>query len=439
LASHLQWSDIRNAQNPNTMKNYLMLAMILLAGLTAYPQATRSARESKSEKSSAKKETVNRSATKSEKKATGTQREVSRQSDQRNRVETKSSDRNQETRSNNESVKRSQEATRSNNESVRRSQEATRSNNESAKRSQEATRSNNESVRRSQEATRSNNESARVKTGSEGRVESGNAERRQSTVIKSENRSGSQSGAQREVRDNRGSDDRDIKVNTSSASRIYRESRGSLTRDDGKVIRHQNDDVFRSNKYKLNYDNYENLRRSDEFRRDYRDYDNWNRHRHIRVVNHYHYRYVPVPWEVRRTRYYYRVPNHIDLIWTPLLFHRFMFYYPTHRTWDMEFGSQISTISAYEAQEYAGTVSRVYGKVDEVYYSPEDENYILYVGAPFPYHDVSVVIPRHIARDISMSPKWYFENEYIWVVGLINMWEGKPEIVIRDEDQIRKY
>jgi hypothetical protein len=49
------------------------------------------------------------------------------------------------------------------------------------------------------------------------------------------------------------------------------------------------------------------------------------------------------------------------------------------------------------------------------------------------------VIPRDIARNISMSPKWFFDKEFVWVIGLINVWEGKPEIIVRDEDQIRKY
>jgi len=146
-----------------------------------------------------------------------------------------------------------------------------------------------------------------------------------------------------------------------------------------------------------------------------------------------------MPWELRRARYYYRMPRHIDLIWTPLLFHRFMFYYPAQHDWNMEFGSQIETISAYDAKDFAGTVRQVYGKVQEVYYSPEDENYILYVGGDFPYQDLSIVIPKEIARNISLSPKWYFDQEFVWVIGLINMWEGKPEIIVRDQDQIRKY
>ncbi len=349
---------------------------MLIAGMTAYPQATKSARETKSEKGSTKKEAAQRKVTKSDSKSTTTTKPEAT----RTKVEPRSTDR---------------PATRSTNEATRTKVEPRSTN-------RPATRSTNEATRKSQEQNR-------VQTKSDQRNESGN------------------------------SNGRDFKVNSSSASRVYREGKGTLTRDDGTVVRHQNDEVFASRKYKLDYDNYENLRRSDEFRHDYNDYDNWYNRRRIRVINHYNDRYIPISFEVRRSRYYYRQPHHLDLIWTPLLFHRFMFYYPTHNNWDMEFGSQIETISADEAPEYAGTVRRVYGKVDEVYYSPEDENYVLYIGAPFPYQDISVVVPKGIAHNLSMSPKWYFEDEFVWIVGLINIWEGKPEIIVRDEDQIKKY
>jgi hypothetical protein len=395
------------------MKNYLILAMILIAGTTAYPQATRSARESKSEKGSAKKETVKRSSTRSESKANRTAT-FERSKPATNRSETI----------------RPKAESRSNDRQATRSKETIRPRVDNRNNDRQATRSNNE-------ATRSNPVKSRVdQTNSDrGNDKINNNRSEGSTVTRPDNRSGSTGTA----RQNENADDRNFRINTSSASRVYREGKGTLTRDDGTVQHHQNDEVFTSRKHKLDFDNYENLRRSDEFRRDYRDYDDWFHHRTIRVVNHYHNRYIPVPWEIRRTRYYYRHPVHLDLIWTPLLFHRFMYYYPTHNNWDMEFGSQIETISAYEAKDYAGTVRRVYGKVDDVYYSPEDENYILYIGAPFPYQDISIVVPKNVARNISMSPKWYFDKEFIWVVGLINVWEGKPEIIVRDEEQIRKY
>ena len=139
-------------------------------------------------------------------------------------------------------------------------------------------------------------------------------------------------------------------------------------------------------------------------------------------------------------RYPYRRPVHLDLCWTPHLHHSFVYYYPLHNNWNnISYGDYIETASSYEAMNYAGTVKRVYGKVEEVYYSPEDKTYTLYFGAPYPYHDFSVVVPRNVAKSFSWSPSWYFEDEHVWAVGLIEMWEGKPEIVLHDEQQIRRY
>jgi len=383
------------------MKKLVIFALILMAGITAYPQATRSGREkAKSEKSSTKKESEKRT--------------VNRSSDKKEKAERKAT-------------------TSTENKQTRSDSKAVRSGNDE-KRSTSTTRSDTRS-----RVETSNDDQRKVRTNNDQRKETGSAERRQQTTTnRSDKRTDNGATQSRTIRESDRSNDKNVKVNSTSASRTYREGRGTLTRDDGTVVRHQNDEVFASRKYRLDYDNYENLRRSDEFRNDYTEYHNWYTHRYIRD-NRYHNHYNPISFDLRRERYYHRHPVHIDLIWTPLLFHRFMYYYPTHDTWEMEFGTPIETISAYEAQEYVGTVRRVYGKVDEVYYSPEDDNYLLYIGAPFPYQDISVVIPKHIAREITRSPKWYFEDEYIWVVGLINTWEGKPEIIVRDEEQIRKY
>jgi len=144
--------------------------------------------------------------------------------------------------------------------------------------------------------------------------------------------------------------------------------------------------------------------------------------------------------EIRRVRYPYRIPVHFDLCWTPHLHHSFVYYYPLHNNWNhVNYGDYIETASSYEAMNYVGSIKRVYGKVEEVYYSPEDRTYTLYFGAQYPYHDFSVVVPRNVAKSFSWSPSWYFEDEHVWVVGLIETWEGKPEIVLHDEQQIRRY
>jgi len=399
--------------------------MILAAGATAYPQATRTARESKNDKGSSRSESSSKTVKRSESKASdnkksGTSKpssvQRSRTADYSQHAAAKTSDRQSTNRSSQE-VKRSTDSGNRESASANRASESR--NRSGAVETQRPARTETQAVQKYGTDDQSHNRNERVTRPEE---------------------KGSNEGIRRAAGDNnRSANQENVKVGTSSATRVYRESKNALTREDGSVIRHQNDDVFVSRRYNLNYDNFEALRRSDDFHREYRDYDNWNHRRHIRIVNHNHYRYVPIPLEIRRVRYVYRHPVHINLIWTPTLLHRFMYYYPTHNYWDIDFGREIETISAYDAPDYAGTVKRVYGKVEEVYYSPEDENYILYIGAPFPYHDVSVVIPRHIAQDITMSPKWYFENEHIWVVGLINMWEDKPEIVVRDEDQIRRY
>jgi len=373
------------------MRKLIIFAIILAAGTSAYPQATRSARESKNEKGSSRSESSSRTVTRSAQKSSDARKSGSSGGHSASQVQKRTT-----VEYNTRPAARSTERTttsRSVQTEVRRPSE-------------------NRSV-----TTRSATPPAR-------KYEPQVRTTTRSTEVRPENRS------------NNGERDR---INTSSANRVYREGRNTLTREDGSVIRHNNDDIFTSRRFKLDYDNYDNLRRSDDFRREYRDWNNWYDHRHVRIINHYHNRFVPLPLEVRRVRYIYRRPVHVDLIWTPLLLHRFMYYYPTYTRWDVDFGREIETISAYDANEWVGTVKRVYGKVEEVFYSPEDENYILYIGAPFPYQDVSVVLPKHIAQSISMSPKWYFEKEMVWVVGLINTWEGKPEIVIRDEDQIRRY
>jgi hypothetical protein len=229
-----------------------------------------------------------------------------------------------------------------------------------------------------------------------------------------------------------------VRVNQVSANRVYREEKGALIRDDGTQIRHQNNEVFTRSPTNFNYDNPATFRLSAEFRTDYNNYNTWYDYRINRSYD-YNSSYRPMSLEYRRDHYRYREPMYYSLIWTPNLFNRFMYYYPDYTDWDMEYGYEIETISSYDVMDYVGTVRRIYGRVEEVYYSREDNNYILYLGDRFPYQDLSVVIPENIAFRLTRSPMRYFNNQYIWMVGLIDMWEDKPEMVIRDEEQIRRY
>ncbi len=121
------------------------------------------------------------------------------------------------------------------------------------------------------------------------------------------------------------------------------------------------------------------------------------------------------------------------------MYRNYAIFYPFHTSWQYDIGHSFETISAYDAAFYEGQVKRVYGKVEEVYYSEADRNYYLYFGNPFPYHDFSVVISRRDAKRISIIPEWYFDNHHIVVTGLISWFEDKPEIIVKSPSQIQRY
>jgi len=412
------------------MKRLVILAIILAAGISAYPQATRSARVKSSEKGSEKKEAVSRSSSKQVNRSATTKsvnaqttRSATRQSDQKST--NRSATRQYVQKSTNSSAQKrvaTPPARKSNSDRVVRS-----SSNESRTRATESRTVNR--------ATNPQSKSGSVSSGS-------SANRSRSTDLKKSSsatrtRPNSVTTDASATRSRSIDEPGEVRVKGSGATRSFREANGALIGEDGRTIRHQNNEIFAKRKYRVDYDNYSSLRRSDEFRRIHRDYHNWYSHRAVRVIH--HTRFIPVPIDVRRVRYVYRRPVHVHLVWTPTLFHRFMYYYPTHTYWDVDFGREIETISAYDAVGYVGTVRRVYGEVKEVFYSNEDNNYVLYIGQPFPYHDMSLVVPYEVMREITRNPRRYFEDRMIWSVGLINTWEGKPEMIIRDEEQIRRY
>lgn len=153
----------------------------------------------------------------------------------------------------------------------------------------------------------------------------------------------------------------------------------------------------------------------------------------------YHYNSAPRSRVYRARHYPYRVPLHVDIYWTPAMRTEYVRIYPMVSTWRYPVGYRIQTISAYDAMLYHGEVMNVYGKVYEVFYSRETDEYMLYFGAYYPYHDMSVVVPGWIARRMSRWPEEYFERQHVIVTGLITSFEDKPEIVVRNTGQLRIY
>jgi len=162
--------------------------------------------------------------------------------------------------------------------------------------------------------------------------------------------------------------------------------------------------------------------------------------------NHVHYRhpvkvYVapPVSVEVRRVKYPYRPPVYIDIYWTTDMYREYRTWYPEYCCWDYPIGYRIETVSAYDAIYYVGDIARVFGKVHEVYYAYENDEYYLYFGAPYPYQDFSAVVPGWVAREFSRRPIRWFQNRYVAITGLITVYEEKPEILVKRPSQIDRY
>jgi hypothetical protein len=143
--------------------------------------------------------------------------------------------------------------------------------------------------------------------------------------------------------------------------------------------------------------------------------------------------------EYRRIHYAYRVPKHINIVWTPRMYRQYVLIYPEFRYWYYPYGYRIRTISAYDAAYYVGDVANVYGNVYEAWYSWQTDEYYLYFGAPYPHHDFSVVIPGKKARQFNRNPEIFFKGRYIWVTGLISLYDGKPEMIVREKHQIHLY
>jgi hypothetical protein len=161
---------------------------------------------------------------------------------------------------------------------------------------------------------------------------------------------------------------------------------------------------------------------------------------HNRVEAHIHtYYHNPDPIEYRRIHNPYRRPVYVDLYWTSGLRDNYYSWYPEYRHWNRNLDSRIETISAYDSYDYIGDIARVYGKVYDVQYSVENDEYYLYFGAYYPYQDFSAVVPGWVAREITSRPKRYFDNRHISITGLITIYDDRPEIEVRRPGQIDRY
>jgi hypothetical protein len=149
--------------------------------------------------------------------------------------------------------------------------------------------------------------------------------------------------------------------------------------------------------------------------------------------------YVHQPVEYRRSYYPYAEPRRVEIIWDVNMYNEYRYLYPHYDYWYYPIGYRIQTVSAYDASRYIGEISRIYGKVSDVFYSTETDEYTLYFGEPYPNQDFSVILSGKQARRYNRHPERYFTNRNIAVTGLISLWEDRPEMIIKKRSQVEIY
>ncbi len=179
-------------------------------------------------------------------------------------------------------------------------------------------------------------------------------------------------------------------------------------------------------------------RPSQNVNRETRYYKSTRQYANERPVYH-HYRNTPYSREYRAEHYPYRRPVQVNINWTPTIYRNYCVIYPEIRQWGFHVNYRVDVVSAYDAYYHAGEIRTVYGEVREVFYARETDEYILYFGEYYPYHDFTVVVPGWLARRYSRRPDRFFERQHLAVTGLISMWERKPEMVVMKDYQLNFY
>lgn len=150
----------------------------------------------------------------------------------------------------------------------------------------------------------------------------------------------------------------------------------------------------------------------------------------VRVNHHYDAR-------VHNYRVLYR-PAYREIYWTRNMYRDYRLWYPNYY-WRYNYGYRIQTISVFDAKYNLGEVAMVYGRVSATWYNEETDDYLLFFGGEYPYHQFTIVLPGRIARKFNWRPERYFLGEHLTVTGLITTYDGIPEIIVKNGRQIGLY
>ena len=96
------------------------------------------------------------------------------------------------------------------------------------------------------------------------------------------------------------------------------------------------------------------------------------------------------------------------------------------------------TIKLEEVSKYIGDSVMVLGKIYGGRYLPNTANKptLLNIGAPYPNQLLTVVIYEQDRKNFEMSPEIAYKDREVFIIGRLELYNNKPQIVVRKSDQL---
>jgi len=164
--------------------------------------------------------------------------------------------------------------------------------------------------------------------------------------------------------------------------------------------------------------------------------EDFKKHEDVKIIKpEKHYEYEIYVRKTQRGEIRYRRPSNYVVIWTPVVREKIIRIYPSIRI-EFNYGYRIPDIPAYLAYKHIGRLVNVFGYVTDIEYINRYDEYILYIGDRYPYHDLTIVLNGSVARRIHPRPEKFFRDRDIVVTGVIYLYRDIPEIEVKDPWQI---
>ncbi len=161
--------------------------------------------------------------------------------------------------------------------------------------------------------------------------------------------------------------------------------------------------------------------------------------------NHYHNAY---PSHKVKTHYHHNThynhynvlyyPTYHAIYWNNNMYRDYHRWYPNYN-WNYNYGYRINTISIFDAKYNLGELATVYGRVYATWYNRETDDYLLFFGGEYPSQQFTIVLPGRVARKYNRRPERFFPGEHMTVTGLITTFDGIPEIIVKNRQQLDIY